>query len=215
MPRKSDKTTTTQTVAASPAASTARQRKTTKQPVQQATTTPVQTEQSEQSTRRAGRTLLVKGQSLSTSLFEGLQGLVNQAETKTTNSVFLTFDTSPNALNALRKLRTENQDLRVKFSHYRIFFTLTGLTDTSDYNQVKQDLIQHVESKSGSQVLFLKLYRKDNHYMGCGDMTVDTLSGMTALLSKDGGNKEFTIGNLSGTFYRYNANKGQTQEASA
>jgi len=169
--------------------------------------------QSTETQRRAGRTLLVKGPNITSSTFSGLQGLVNQAETKTTNSVFLTFDTSSNALAALRKLRTDHTDLRVKFSHYRIFFTISGLTDTSDYNAVKQELLTYVETKSGAQVLFCKLYRKDNHYLGCGDLTIDTLTGMNTLLSKDNGNKEYTINangvTVTGTFYRYNTNKTQ------
>jgi hypothetical protein len=182
------------------------------QPVAQLAAEPVQSTETQ---RRAGRTLLVKGTNISPSTFSGLSGLVNQAETKTTNSVFLTFDTSPSALAALRKLRTDHTNLRVKFSHYRIFFTISGLTDTSDYNAVKQELLKHVETKSGAQVLFCKLYRKDNHYLGCGDLTIDTLTGMNALLSKDSGNKEYSITangvTVTGTFYRYNTNKSQSQ----
>jgi hypothetical protein len=159
---------------------------------------------------RGGRTLLVKSSSanatLSNQLFDGLVGLVNRADTKTTNSVFLTFDTVENATSALTKLQTESS-VRVKFSFYRIFFTMSGLTDTSDYNQVKSTLVSHVESNANTTVVFCKLYRKDSKYVGCGDLTVDTMEGMNALVTADSKLKEYTLGSLTGKFYRYNTNK--------
>lgn len=156
-----------------------------------------------------GRTLLVKS---SSSVSYDFEGLLNKAETKSTNSVFLTFDTKENSSKAYDKLLTmESEGVRVKYSYYRVFFTMTGLTDTSDYNVVKKDLTDHVESKTGSSVLYCKLYRKNSSYIGCGDFTIDTLEGMNKLLSKDSGNKDYTLGSLSGTFYRYNSTKTTTQ----
>ncbi len=165
---------------------------------------------SKKSVRKAGRTLLVKtvsGNSISASVFDGLEGLKSKSETKTSSSYFLTFDTITNAVNAYRKLRAESTDYRVKYSYYRMFFTMNGLTDSSDYNQVKKDLVDWVVKNSGSSVLYCKLYRQDSKYLGCGDFTIDTLDGMNTLLAKEGGLKEFTIGSLSGTFYRYNGKK--------
>jgi hypothetical protein len=162
-----------------------------------------QPNQQRRNSRKAGRTLLVRG----TQSFDNLVGLQNRSDTKTTNSSFLTFDTIENALVAYKQLRADS-NVRVKFSYYRVFFTMEGLTDTSDYSQVKSDLVQWVESNASTQVLYCKLYRKDSKYLGCGDFTVDTLSGLNRLLSKDGGLKQFKFSNLSGTFYRYN-NKTQ------
>jgi hypothetical protein len=162
-----------------------------------------QQNQRRRNARKAGRTLLVRG----TQSFDKLVGLQNRSDTKTTNSSFLTFDTVENALAAYKQLRTDS-NVRVKFSYYRVFFTVDGLTDTSDYTQVKSGLVQWVESNASTQVLYCKLYRKDSKYLGCGDFTVDTLNGLNRLLSKDGGLKQFSFGNLSGTFYRYN-NKTQ------
>lgn len=164
--------------------------------------------------RKAGRTLLVKsvsGNAINSSVFEGLEGLKNKSETKSTSSYFLTFDTVLNAINAYRKLRSESSDYRVKYSYYRIFFTMNGLTESSDYNQVKKDLVEWVDKNTGASVLFCKLYRQETKYLGCGDFTIDTLDGMNTLLSKEGGFKEFTIGSLSGTFYRYNGKKDKSE----
>jgi hypothetical protein len=167
--------------------------------------------------RKAGRTLLVKsvsGSSLTPGNFDSLVGLVSKSQTKSDSSIFLTFDTVQNALSAFRKLRTDSTDYRVKFSYYRLFFTMNGLTESTDYNQVKTDMVNYVNSNAKTNVLYCKFYRKDSKFVGCGDLTVDTLEGMNALLSKEGGLKEYGFGPYSGTFYRYNK-KPQGQQQSA
>ena len=191
-------------------------------PKKQAKPVPVQEQEPEQkqeqeqeqevkSTSRPGRTLLVKSTSnsvLNDSVFSGLDGLKNKADTKTSSSVFLTFDTGDNAKKAMEKL-SKNNDVVVKYSYYRLFFTMSGLTDTSDYNVVKKELGDYVEMKTGSSVLYCKLYRKGDKYIGCGDFTIDTMEGMNTLLLKENNLKDYSLGKLSGTFYRYNANKTQ------
>jgi len=152
------------------------------------------------SVRKAGRTILVKtisGNSIDSSVFDSLTGLVSQSETKSSSSYFLTFDNVTNSVNAFRKLRTDSTDYKVKFSYYRVFFTVNGLTDSSDYNQVKQDIVTWVGDKTKSS----------------GDFTIDTIDGMNTLLAKEGGLKEFTVGQLSGTFYRYNGKKDKSDQA--
>lgn len=167
------------------------------------------------SIRKAGRTVLVKtisGNSIDSSVFNSLTGIISHSETKTSNSYFLTFDNTINSQNAYNKLKSDSSDYRVKFSYYRVFFTINGLTDSSEYNQVKQDISTFVTDKTNSTVLYCKLYRKDNKYIGCGDFTIDTIDGMNILLSKDVGIKEFTIGDLSGVFYRYNSKKEKSDQ---
>lgn len=156
--------------------------------------------------RKPGRTLLVSpsnGSSLSESTFSGLTGLSMTHSTKN-GSYFLTFDNIQNALDSFRKLRQEHPELRAKFARYQVFFTVTGLTDSSDYSTVKQELTSYVEKQAEANVLYFKLYRKGNKYLGCGDLTVDTKDSMDKLLTKEGSLKNFTIGSLTGTFYRYN-----------
>ena len=173
------------------------------------TTTPMQ----KKTVRKAGRTLLVNSSSLGTYVGGDLVGL--QTHTVRENNLFLTFDTTQNAVAAFKMLRSEHRDWRVKFSYYKVFFTMVGLSNTTDYNATKQALVNYISSKSGSNVLYCKFYRKDNNFLGCGDLTVDTLEGINYLLQKDGGCKEFTFDGLSGTFYRYRANNNNNKDNSS
>lgn len=158
--------------------------------------------------RKSGRTLLVKtaDNTFNEKLLSNFTGLVNKSESKASSSYFLTFDTVANAESAYTKLRTTT-DYRVKYSYYRVFFTMTGLTDTTDYNTTKKEMMDYVSNQSNTNVLYCKFYRKDNKYLGCGDLTVDTLESLNALLSKDNGNNEYTFSNFSGNFYRFNSKK--------
>ena len=186
-----------------------------RKPQQKVVSEPVQETSVDQTTTEvkvvAGRTILARASNSYTLDQQSLVGLKSCIETKTstssTKSQFLTFDTIENATNAFNKLNNSSQNLQVKYSYYKIFFTMTGLTDTTDYAQVKSDFMKFVETKTTGSVLFCKLYRKDDKYLGCGDLTVDTLEGMTNLISKDNSNKEYTLGGLSGTFYRFNGNR--------
>ncbi len=167
------------------------------------------------SVRKAGRTILVKsisGNSIESKVFDDLTGLVSCSETKSLSSYFLTFDTVSNSVNAFKKLQNDSADYKVKFSYYRVFFTINGLSDLTDYNQVKQDISSFITNKTNSTVLYCKLYRKDEKYIGCGDFTIDTMNGMNTLLAKEGGLKDFTIGQLTGTFYRYNGKKDKLEQ---
>ena len=191
----------------------------------QRTTRPRKTEskqhESVDTLPRVGRTLLVKSTTTNTNLdeseFSSFDGLTSRFKTKAGNSFFLTFNTADAAQKAFNVLNN-NSNFRVKFSYYRTFFTIKGLTTDSDYNQVKKELSDYVKEKSGATVLYCKFYRKDNNYIGCGDLTVDTLDGMNTLLNKDGGVKDFSFGNFTGTFYRYNntnTKRPQAQSRSA
>ena len=161
---------------------------------------------------RPGRTLLVKSSNnVSDAFYNKLPGLQNKSETKTTNSVFLTFDTVDNAKAALEQLESQS-GVSVKYSYYRVFFTMSSLSESSDYNTVKKDLTDYVVSKTGGNVLYCKLYRKGDKYLGCGDFTLDTMQSMNTLLSKESNLKDYTLGQLSGTFYRYNSSKNTKQQ---
>ena len=91
---------------------------------------------------------------------------------------------------------------------------MEGLTDSTDYNKVKKELMEYVGKQTASSVLYCKFYRKENKFIGCGDFTLDTLAGMNTLLIKDDGNKEYSFGSFKGSFYRYNSNKGKTLDQS-
>ena len=162
--------------------------------------------------RKAGRTLLIKlindTTTFDDSLTENLTGLLNKTNLTNNNTLFLTFDSKENSLSALKFLRPKSfNKFHVKFSYYKLFFTINGLTDKSDYNESKKDLIDFISKDINVQVLYCKFYYKENKYLGCGDLTVDTLEGMNKLLLKENGMKEITVNSLSVVFYRFNNKK--------
>ena len=169
--------------------------------------------------RKAGRTLLVKPENhpFDTSLFSSLEGLTNQHYTDKSNSHFLTFDTVENSLNAYRDFRKNHtNDVRVKFAHYRIFFTLQGLTEDHEYSNVKSEHINFIEQNTQGNVLYYKLYRKNDVYIGCGDMTLDTKDSFDKLVSNESDHKNVTLlDNLTGTHYRYNRITQQSNTVTA
>lgn len=158
--------------------------------------------------KKSGRTLLVTvaESSLPLEHTNSLTGLVNKVVTKTGKSMFLIFDTIENAISGFRKLRILGTDYRVKFSYYRVFFKLSNLTDTTDYNTIKTQLSDAVEAESNSSVLYCKFYMKDNKYMGCGDLTLDSMEGMNKLVALKEG---LTFDSHVGNFYRFNNTKTQ------
>lgn len=152
--------------------------------------------------RKAGRTLLVTLDNPDLFSSTGYEGLES---TSTKNkSIFLTFDNITNSVKAYKKIRADYPDWRVKFSYYKVFFTMVGLSNNNDYNTIKQSLSKFVSDNTNSNVLYCKFYRKDNNLLGCGDLTVDTVEAMKKLLSKDG-LKDFSFDSYSGTFYKFNS----------
>jgi hypothetical protein len=169
-----------------------------------------------QNRTKAGRTLLVKPSSgnFSASIFDDFSGLTNKHHIEKTDSYFLTFTSAKEALEALKKLKS-TKNARVKFAQYRIFFKMEGLTDSTDYNAVKTAHIDIVK-KLGGDVLYYRLYRKENKFLGCGDMTVDTKDAFDKLLSAGEDNtglKQFKFDDVSGTHFRYKKTDNSQTEA--
>jgi hypothetical protein len=162
---------------------------------------------------KAGRTLLVKPSNgnFNASVFEGLAGLTSKHHTEKSNSHFLTFNTTSEALTALKTIKNKSgQSARVKFVYYRIFFKVEGLTDSSDYNSVKTCHIDLI-NKLGGGVMYYRLYRKENKFIGCGDLTIDTKDVFDKLINADE-MKVFKTESFSGTHYRYKkTNDNQVQ----
>lgn len=167
--------------------------------------------------KKAGRTLVVKTKSgtLEESLMKQLKSLNGLQSHSVSESkvVFLTFDSVDNSKDAMRVLRKDHGDsVRTKYSHYKVFFKLDGMTEEAKYDDVKTQHKQWVESHTGSDVLYYKLYRKDGAFLSCGDLTVDTKEGLDLLLSPDK-HKTFKLDSgLSGTFYRYRKNENSKVE---
>ena len=164
--------------------------------------------------RKEGKTLLVKakeGSVIDPTWFDSLDGIIENGISlpSKTNSYFITFTDATKSLNALKSLQKDyNDKIMIKFAHYRLFFTMDGLTDESDYNETKELHTKFVEKHTNSEVLYYKLYRNQK-YLGCGDLTIDTKEALDLLLNKDD-HKNFDLGNgKTGSFYRY-TRKGKT-----
>jgi len=159
-------------------------------------------------TRRPGRTLLLK----STNTLDGenldkLEGLQSKQFVEKSNSYFLTFSTADQSLLALKELKKQyGTTVRLKFAHYRIYFTMQGLVNETDYNTVKTIHTALVTKSVDCNVLYYRLYRKNNSYLGCGEMTVDTKEGFDSLMKTES-LKNFTLGDFTGVHYRYNKTK--------
>jgi hypothetical protein len=159
--------------------------------------------------RKPGRTLVIKtDQDVQTS---NMVGLTSHAKSSN-GSQFFVFDTVNNAKTAFKSLKEAN--FRVRFAHYRIFFTMTGIDDSVNYNDLKEQHVKWINQNSGADVIYYKQYRKENKFLGCGDFTIDTKECMDKLLEKDG-LKNYSFGKFSGTFYRYNKKDGQEQQENA
>tara|TARA_X000000950_G_C13870512_1_gene642668 strand:+ start:1577 stop:2146 length:570 start_codon:yes stop_codon:yes gene_type:complete len=175
----------------------------------------VQKDVKKKNVRKAGKTLLIKpadGVDIDESWFNGLSGVVSVIKTAKTGSYFLTFDNIGNSLEGLKLLRKDHEgEILVKFAHYKLFFTMTGLSDDSDYNSIKTKHIKFIEENTDSKVLYYKLYRNKS-YLGCGDVTIDTKVGLDILLDKDKF-KEFDLDGNTGVFYRFNRTKSKEDEA--
>jgi hypothetical protein len=148
--------------------------------------------------RKAGRTLLIKASEPLTLIYPGQ---INSLQTNN-NIQFIIFDTIENSLNAYKIIK-ENCDVQIKFAHYRIFFTINGIEENTDYNTVKNLHCEWLTANSDANILYYKLYLKNNKFIGCGEFTIDTKDSMDKLLNKDNGLKQYTFDKYSGTYYRY------------
>ena len=130
-------------------------------------------------------------------------GLENNTETQN-KSRFLVFDNVENSKEAFNELK-KNKNILVKFATYKLFFTIKELNESYEYDKIKQVITDYVTSKVDSDVLYFRLYRKNNVYLGCGELTLDTKSGMDKILDKENDIRNFTTTelNISGSFYRF------------
>ena len=159
--------------------------------------------------KKPGRTLLVKQLNTEddlTLLFGDLNGLKSTFKTDKSMSFFLTFDNINNSSSAYDHLKTFDTKLKVKYAHYRVFFTIKGLEENSDYNTIKNLHTKYIEDNTNGNVLYYKLYRKNNSFLECGDLTVDTKESFDSLMTESDGIRNYTLddGSLSGSHFRYN-----------
>lgn len=155
---------------------------------------------------KPGRTLLVKPNTdnFDESLLTKLVGLSSEPHrSEKTNSWFLTFDTFENSETAFKVL-SEMSNLRVKYALYKIYCKFENLSDSNDYNDVKNMHTNLIESEDDGKVLYYKLYRKNDKYLGCGELTVDTKKTFDYLLNTEDGMKKLSLGdNMEVTHFRF------------
>ena len=158
--------------------------------------------------KKISRTILIKSVNpLDLNIFDKIEGITKVYPAKDNNLIFLTFDNINNSLNAFKLLK-KNKDLYVKVSYYKIFFTINGLNNTTNYNEIKKDLINYLTDKFNNiNILYCKFYYKNNKYLGCGDFTIDTFESLISILSKEQKNKEFSFKSYSGIFYKFTEKK--------
>ena len=159
-----------------------------------------------QLTPKPGRTLLVKLFDKSNlDCVDNYVGFQTKHYVEKTNSYFVTFATTDQSNNALTQLKTTfGSSISAKFAQYRIYFTMKGLLPELDYGVVKSLHCNMITASGKCNVLYYKLYRKNNVYIGCGDITVDTKEGFDYLINQESC-KNYSLDNdLSGVHYRYN-----------
>jgi hypothetical protein len=155
---------------------------------------------------KPGRTLLVKPNTdnFDESVFTKMDGLSEEPhKSGKTNSWFLTFKTFESS-EAAYKVLSEMDNLRVKYALYKVYCKFENLSDNNDYNDVKHTHTNLIESEHEGKVLYYKLYRKNDKYLGCGELTVDTKKTFDYLLNTDDGMKKVSLGNdLLVTHFRF------------
>ena len=159
---------------------------------------------SKKQTVKPGRTLLVKVfDKTNLDCIDSLEGFTSKHHAVKSNSYFITFTTAEQSNNAMNQLKTQfGPSINVKFAQYRIYFTMKGIAPDADYGFLKSTHCDMVTTSANCNVLYYRLYRKNNTYIGCGDMTIDTKDGFDCLMNQF---KNYTLNSeLSGIHYRYN-----------
>ena len=145
------------------------------------------------SKKKPGRTLLVSSEYKDEI---NLSGLKDIHETSS-GSRFLVFDNTENAKDGYESLKEKG--VKTKYSYYKVFLRLKDVNLDSNYDDLKNDLIELSTKLNNVNILYLKFYTKDKKLMGSGDLTVDTKDGLDELVKmKD---LEFKEGSVS--FYRF------------
>jgi hypothetical protein len=133
--------------------------------------------QEKKNTNKASRTILIndKEKTIDT---ETLVGLVSNVKTAS-NSLFLEFDTIDNSVLALEKLKEDG--VRVKYAYYKLFLKISTDISNLSYDDIKEA----IKANSEGNVLYFKLYKKNDKLIGSGDFSVDKLSDFNNLIKKD------------------------------
>jgi len=155
------------------------------------------------SNRRPSRTLLVNDSTKSIDI-STFTGLISNEKTNS-NSIFLEFSTIEEAVQAFEQLK--NDDIRVKYAYYKLFIKFTSPVKEISYDVLKEKAKEVLQSDiSDINVVYFKLYKRNNELIGCGEVTVDRLGDVEKLIKRsfEGQNDN---SNLTFDIYRFRLNK--------
>ena len=133
--------------------------------------------QEKKNTNKASRTILINDKEKTVNTDE-LAGLVSNVKTAS-NSLFLEFDTLENSVLALEKLKDDG--VRVKYAYYKLFLKISTDISNLSYDQIKEG----IKANSDGNIIYFKLYKKNDKLIGSGDFSVDKLSDFNNLIKKD------------------------------
>ena len=164
--------------------------------------------QEKQNNRRPGRTLVINNPDKEYSL-EGYEGIQSTFQTEK-GAHFVIFDTVSNAENALNDLKESG--VRVKYSYYKLFVKTSNLNlENVTYDDLKKKVVDKIKSiDSNIEILYFKLYKRQNKLSGSGDLVLDLKEHLDALVELK--NVDLDDGSLS--LYRYVINRGRRNQRS-
>ena len=156
--------------------------------------------------RRAGRTILVRSGYLGNC---DLNGKLTEVDTKT-GSKFMIFDNVESAKTAFNILKESGA--RVKYSYYKLFFKIKNIDSTYTYDKLKELIKNCFEQHiADSNILYLKLYRKNGKLTGSGDLVLDLKSSLDDIVNK----RNLLLENdIELSVYRFIIKKKQSNEDS-
>lgn len=153
---------------------------------------------------KIGRTLLISNKS-SEDIKE--DGIVSTHVTAN-GSKFVVFDSKENSQKAHASLKEKG--IQIKYAYYKLFFRLNDVNlNDSNYDDLKVNIINSIQKKFNTNVVYFKFYTKNKTLLGSGDLTIDTKESLDEILNE----QEIEIDNIGNImFYRFKIKKNYSNE---
>lgn len=129
--------------------------------------------------KKPGKTLLVKDESYDLSkLSKAVKTTVASQNIK-----FVEFTNTSDAVEAYNTLTKDN--VHVKFAYYRVFIKFNTNINGLEYDDIKASMSNKLKDEHKDiNILYFKLYRKDNKFIGSGELTIDNFDIFQQLIKK-------------------------------
>lgn len=129
--------------------------------------------------KKPGKTLLIKDESFDISKLEQVKKTTSVAS----NIKFIEFNNTSDSVEAYNVLTKNN--VHVKFAYYRIFIKFTTNINDFEYDDIKTSLTSKLrDNYKDINILYFKLYRKSNSFIGSGELTIDDFDIFQQLIQK-------------------------------